>query len=313
MERLSSKYLYHYKKDLSIVQEVIRKGFSHRMWNEKVLFRNSIQQNFVVCFCDILKQHSNYHKECYGENVLVLTKEWGIENGVSPVRYVHANSIGIREEYIKIKNINREIRNKNIAPSNSFQFAYDYLAFSLAKDEGLISKPTIQESQNVEANFNKFLQQFDIEFKDIEQEFERLGKYQILQKYLNSLGNRFIELHNELENRDSYIRIYKDDFDCPTGKHISGKILYDEREWRSVKFINSEDYKSNSNEYFEAVRNKFLPERFNLIFTEDDLVAILVPNSEDKNKLENFIKKENTLISKIDFEKIKLFQDFVDK
>ena len=127
MDRLSSKYLFHYKKDIGIVELILTNGFQHRMWDEKVIFRDSSQQNFVVCFCDILAEQAAYHKQYYGNNAIVLTKEWGIRNHITPLRYVHANSTGQFAEYIKLKNINREIWTKNVNTNEHHQYAIDYL------------------------------------------------------------------------------------------------------------------------------------------------------------------------------------------
>lgn len=313
MERLSSKYLYNYKSKIDVIKLILKNGFRHNMWEENVIFRNSKQQNFIVCFSDILKQHSDYHQKCYGGNAVVLMKDWGIKNGVSPVRYIHKNSIGIYEDYIKMKNINREIRDKNIAPENSYQFAYDYLAFSLAKDLGHLSRTSIEGSRNVNPALDDFMKEFDSEFDKLELFLKGNNSLQLFQKYINSIGNRIIELHNELEKRDAFLRIYQDDFSCPTGTVITNKILYDEREWRSIKYINSDDFKKNPSEYYDAISKGYLPERYNLLFDSNDFVALLVSNTIVKTELQNFLENEITLLSKVDINKIKLFKDFVDE
>ncbi len=66
MEKLSSKYLYHYKRDIDIVKEILKKGFRYNLWGENIAFHNSIQFNFIVCFCDILAEQAGYHRECSG-------------------------------------------------------------------------------------------------------------------------------------------------------------------------------------------------------------------------------------------------------
>lgn len=120
------------------------------------------------------------------------------------------------------------------------------------------------------------------------------------------------ELHNELENRDAIVRVYQDDFTSPaTGTVIKDKILYDEREWRSVKFFGDQDFQKNPKEFEDAINNKFLPKRFNLKFTRDDLVAILVNDQKEIDELVDFVKKTKTPInSKTDLPKIKLYADF---
>jgi hypothetical protein len=310
-DRLSSNFLFHYKKDINILKLILQHGFRHSMWDEKVIFRDSVQQNFVVCFCDILADQADFHKECYGNMAIVLTKEWGIKNNITPVRYVHSNSIGQLDNYIKLKNINRSIWSKYLGSKDLSDYAINYLAVGIAKDNGQLVQPTIEQSELANPKFSNFLSELDTEFKDIESELKKTGNVNTLYKYFHHMGIRLHELHNELEKRDALMRVYQDDFDCPSGKSIIGKILYDEREWRSVRFISSVGSENDTNEYEEAVNNRFLPERFNLKFTNDDLIALLFENTSDKDEVLNFLKFNTTLI---DYHKVKnkvmLFSDF---
>lgn len=312
MNRLSSDFLSHYKRDISVVKLILEHGFRYSMWDEKVLFRDSIQQNFIVCFCDILADQADYHKQCYGDNAIVLTKEWGINNNISSVRYAHNNSIGQFPDYIKTKNINRHIRGNNVLTNQHHQYAIEYLCMALAKDSGQMTQPSIAQSAQANPNWDKFIEDFDKEFDELEAELKPSGKDKVLYKYFHSIGNRLLELHNELEYRDAVVRVYKDDFTSPaTGLLIKDKILYDEREWRSVKFFGDQDFQKNPKEFEEAINKRFLPERFNLKFSSNDLVAILVTNQKDIDDLVDFVKNNKTLIdSSADLQKIKLYSDF---
>lgn len=313
MDRLSSNYLFHYKTDVNVIKLILEKGFRHSMWDEKVIFRDSVQQNFVVCFCDILAEHSAYHKQCYGNNALVLKKEWGIQNSISPMRYVHNNSIGQSPEYIKLKNINREMWIKNVNGNHYHQYAIDYLAMKMAKDSNLMPQPSIAQSLVNNPNLVKFLGDFDVEFDGIESELKKTGKDKVLYKFFHSIGSLILELHNELEKRDAYMRVYKDDFPCPAmaGSIIPDKVLYDEREWRSVKFIGNLEFKDNPKEYQDAVSNRFLPERFNLKFTSGDFIALLVTTEKEKEDMLDFIKNNKTQLDySKDKDKVMLYGDF---
>lgn len=312
MDRLSSDFLSHYKQDINVVKLILEHGFRYSMWNEKVIFRDSVQQNFVVCFCDILAGQADYHKQCYGNIAFVLSKEWGIKNDISPIRYIHKNSLGTKENYIKTKNLNREIGEKSVTASNTYQYAADYIGFGLANDNGLMPQPSILQSSASEPKLSPFLDNFDKEFKGLEDELQKIGKFKQFATYIHTLGNRLLELHNELEARDAFLRVYQDDFDCPaSGTTIPAKVLYDEREWRSVKFIGNIDFASNPDEYKQAVINKFLPPRFNLKFSSNDLVAILVNDKKQIDELVDFVKNNVTLIDcKTDLHKIKLYADF---
>lgn len=310
MDKLSSKYLYHYKRDIGIVKEILKNGFRHNLWEEKIVFRNSIQLNFIVCFCDILADQADYHRKCYGDLALVMSKEWGIKNNISPVRYVHSNSIGQLSDYMTLKNINREIIDQCNESNNQNQYIYDFLAISIAKDKGMITQPSIFHSLQNNKDLSSFFDEFDEEFKNFEDFLVKNGNNKIFNKYFISIGNRLLELYNELEKRDAFIRIYQDDFNSPsTGYLIKNKVLYDEREWRSVKFYDNKYFQDNPIEYQEALNNKYLSKYFNLKFTNDDLIAILVTNTNQVSELLDFVNS-NTLIDGIETDKIKLFSDF---
>lgn len=314
MDRLSSDFLSHYKRDINVVKLILQYGFRHNMWEEKVIFKNSIQQNFIVCFCDILADQAEYHKQCYGDIAIVLTKDWGIRNNISPVRYVHNTSVGQFPDYIKTKNINREIRTNNVQTNQHHQYAIEYLCMALAKDSGQMQHPSIAQSAQTNLNWNKFICDFETEFDNLEAELKKSGKEKILYKYFHSIGNRLLELHNELEKRDAFMRVYQDDFTSPaTGNVIKDKVLYDEREWRSVKYFGDQDFQKNPKEYEEALRNKFMPARFNLTFTSNDFVAILVNDQKQIDELVDFVQNNKTLIdSKTDLDKIKIYADFIE-
>lgn len=109
-DRLSSDNLYHFKSNVSVLKSILTYGFRHSLWPETIPYKKSEQNKFMVCFCDIRIEDANYHRQTYGHNAIVLTKEWGKKNGISPVRYIHENSPGILPNYIKSKNRFREIR-----------------------------------------------------------------------------------------------------------------------------------------------------------------------------------------------------------
>jgi len=282
------------------------------MWEEKVIFRDSAQQNFVICFCDILADQANYHRKCYGDIAIVLTKDWGIRNNISPVRYVHKSSVGQFPEYIKIKNINREVRELNLDPKDRYRYTVDYLCMGLAKDNGYMKYPSISQSIAANAALDDFFEAFENEFEDVVDDLRGSGKDKLLLKYFTCIGNRLLELHNELENRDAFMRVYQDDFKSPaTGETINDKVLYDEREWRSVKFIGDSDFQKDPSEYTSAIKNRYLPERFNLKFNSSDLKALLITEKSQIDDLTSFIKLNKTLLDPtIDLVKIKLFDDF---
>jgi hypothetical protein len=285
-DRLSSDNLYHFKSNLAVLKSIITNCFRHNCWTETLPYKKSDQENFIVCFCDIKIEDAAYHRQCYGDNAIVLTKEWGKRNGVSPVRYIHENSPGMTSNYISSKNRFRDIRIR--ADHHDDTVIMDYIIFSLLLDSKKLHFDSIDE--DIRANPNLL-----IDMKSTETEF--LKAFEILKsnnhdlpvtRFMRSLMNRIYELHNEVEKRDSFMRVYNEDFTHPaTKKTILNKILYDEKEWRSIKY-------PSGLEFSEAVKNKFLPEKYNLKFNDDDVLAILLKDKETVDEMIDFIKSNKT-------------------
>jgi hypothetical protein len=287
-DRLSSDSLYHFKSNVDILNLILTSGFRHSLWTETIPYKKSEQDNFIVCFCDIRIENTDYHRQCYGDNAIVLTKEWGKQNGISPVRYIHENSPGILPNYIKSKNRFREIRQK--AGDHTDTVVMDYSIFSVLLDAKKLIYDSLDEDV---ANNKNLLNDMDIlekEFLKLFEDLKPLGQDKILTKYFRSLVKRILELHNELERRDSYMRIYSEDFTHPaTMKTILNKILYDEKEWRSIKFANKTDY-------IKAVSNKFLPVNYNLKFSDNDVLAILLKDQIALDKVKDYLINNKTLL-----------------
>ncbi len=88
MQRLSSDYLYHFTGSFETLPKILTKGFRHSSSEEKISFANSVQKNFIICFCDLIYSKSTSHQDCYGKYAIALTKDWGKRNGVTPVTYI---------------------------------------------------------------------------------------------------------------------------------------------------------------------------------------------------------------------------------
>jgi len=217
-----------------------------------------------------------------------LTKEWGKKNGISPVRYIHENSPGILPNYIKSKNRFREIRQR--AGDDPDTVVMDYSIFSLLLDASKLHFDSLDEDV---ANNNDLMNDMEIlekEFLSLFGNLKPLGQDLVLAKYFCSLVNRIHELHNELERRDSYMRVYSEDFTHPaTMKTIPNKILYDEKEWRSIKFADKTDYD-------DAVAQKFLQPKYNLSFGDNDVLAILLKDQATLDLVKDYLTNNKTLL-----------------
>ena len=289
--RLSSDNLYHFKKDFWILKSIIKDGFQYRLWEEDLPYYKDAQQyNYMSCFCDIKINETTFHRNIYGQNALVLSKDWGMKNGITPVRYIHENSVGIDFDYIQTKSIFRELRKGN--NDDMLGLFSEILIFSYLKDQDKITHDSIDTT--IKNNPNLRIDITNIQNELNSKLFEGLSEEQskIFQKYFFTLINRFNELHNQLEKRDSLIRAYNGPFiHSGNGVDIKNKVFYDEREWRAVKH----PLKDEIDESFE---NKHLPIEKNLKFSDEDLIAILVENETNKQELIDYLESSDLLISK---------------
>lgn len=287
---LSSRCLYHFKSDPVIVEKILQHGFSHRLLRETIPFSDSSQMNFGVCFCDIRWEDSGLHQDCYGRNAIVLTKAWGISRGVSPVRYVHEASPGAVGPYLALKNMARFIQAASEGDPSSLVHAW--LVTSLLKDEGRIPAVDIATAFATDTSLQGRESAIDDEVATMLGALASSGKQQSALRFLTSLVSRIAELHNELELRDSFTRRYQEDFPCPAdGALRSRKVLYDEREWRSIK------YALDSASTTLAMSAGFLPANQNLTFTDDDVVAVVAQDQLAKDAYRRFIQNGTALVS----------------
>jgi len=217
-----------------------------------------------------------------------LTKEWGKKNGISPVRYIHEYSPGILPNYIKSKNRFREIRQK--AQDHPDTVVMDYSIFSILLDLNKLHYDSLDEDVKNNNNLLIEMDTLEKEFLKIFEDTKSVNQDKTITKYFRSLINRIKDLHNELERRDSFMRIYSEDFTHPaTGKTFYDKILYDEKEWRSIKFAERIDY-------IEAVNNKCLQPKYNLAFSDSDVLAILLKDKTTLDDVWDYIQKNKTLL-----------------
>ncbi len=115
---ISSSCLFHYTKSFETVISILQYGlrFSEVRepyptigWGTSPLTEIGLQRPFidnrVVCFCDIPLTLAASHRAYYESYAIGLTKEWAINNGVAPVRYVHSNSPGFSGALIELLDV----------------------------------------------------------------------------------------------------------------------------------------------------------------------------------------------------------------
>jgi len=99
---ISANTLFHFTGSFDNLLSILKYEFYPRysledysMFHDdkSVRYRNSNKATPMICFCDIpLSQISN-HVIFYGKYALGLSKQWGIDNSISPVMYTLPNSI----------------------------------------------------------------------------------------------------------------------------------------------------------------------------------------------------------------------------
>ncbi|NUO78776.1 hypothetical protein HUU05_01765 [candidate division KSB1 bacterium] len=236
--------------------------------------------------------------ECYGNYALVLKKEWGARIGVSPICYVHPNSVGMTYDYIKSHLLYRQLREIPSSPDNEIAtLAMNYLMMSSLIDSGDYDYETLDDFNKADPAALDKMELWESEFKRYFAELKKHNLNVYFTKFMFSFALRLNELHHELESRDSFLRAYEGEFVCPASGKKSNKISYDEKEWRAIKYIDTTDLAKVPHLRDEARSNRYLPESFNLKFSDDDVVAIIVGNSLEKNEVLDLIKGGGSLLS----------------
>lgn len=296
-KRLSSDYLYNYKWDYNSVKATVQYGFRHNGWEEEIPLTNSLQINFIVCFCDIMWKDNKVHMSWYGKNIFVMKKEWAKKNGITPLTYIHKDTPFFNnDQWLARKWLNRIIRGQTSVQQQLINVP------SLASPQDFVLALEYAEQ---EINNQKIDKQFIINHgKDVvwHQNFiTNLVAYLKTNKNSGSLFPLLNILFEELERRDSFLRIYDGMFNHPVAKRNEYKILYEEREWRSMKLAQ----KLSDIQYYPDGR-MYLGSNYNLSFNDDDVEYIVLEHHKDREDLINLIKTGNTLLTEKSLNKIKL-------
>jgi hypothetical protein len=151
--RLSSDLLFHYT-NLDAICPILQGGFRHGLSKKESLPHplRQWQMNFNCCFCDLLPEQAGEHQRRYGDHALALTKDWGIANEISPVRYIHERSPGMKSSYLSLENLfrssrdipnNAEVAVQDLTPEEkqakqNVRRMHGYLLLSLLYDEKLV-------------------------------------------------------------------------------------------------------------------------------------------------------------------------------
>jgi hypothetical protein len=101
---ISSDYLFHFTKEFNAIKGILRDGFKPFYCFERLNYlnlRDSSDNKFemafpIVSFCDLTEDKQSQHKQKFGKYAIVLSKEWGIRNNLTPVIYCNDQTITSR-------------------------------------------------------------------------------------------------------------------------------------------------------------------------------------------------------------------------
>jgi hypothetical protein len=192
---------------------------------------------------------------------------------------MHEKSQVVNPNWIAMKNRWREIRQAN--SDDIVKAMIDYLIFSTLLDDDKLEHELITLDIKLNPQLIQERDDREAKFLDLINDWNKINHRDDSIKLMYSMFRRINDLHDELERRDAYSRIYIDS---------SGKVLYDEREWRAVKFTPSTQDQSS------ALQQGYLVDAENLKFSDDDIVAILVEDENQSNEIKELIRTGQTLL-----------------
>jgi hypothetical protein len=260
---LSSKNLFHFTQKRSL-KGILKKGFHPRYSLEKIApfydeKRNETHLFYpMVCFCDIPIEHSKTHRRIYGKYGIGLSKKWAEEAGVNPVIYIN----------LKSKLVEHFTSLGRIIDDTKPDYFLKYLNW--ARDA---HKYLTKQSQEMNDDL-KFLLLLYEESKP-EDVYKQLG-----------IRQKLISIFYELIR---YVKPYIGSFEYKKYKNPFHKF-YDEREWRYVPPLNTDDNVIRFPPFIDDGVPPELKKAFNkdipfVPFDEDYVEYIIV---KKKNEIEEF-------------------------
>lgn len=231
---ISSSTLSHHKKEFKYFIKILEEGFEHRVMNESLPFTPNSNSAFfgpgiirydftfqAVCFTDLPIDKIESHINQYGKYIISLSKNWGIANGITPIRYVH-------------------------------HYTPDLLNDKLDLIRSFVENPNM--SSSIIKTVNEFLSKIGIQETITSNEISNLpDKYKYLIKFYDHLVND-ISLYTY--SHFGLMREYEGEWEDRVTGDKKNRRFYDEREWRSLDI---DGKKGNLTFTAESITNIFIP------------------------------------------------------
>lgn len=93
---ISANTLFHFTKEYDTLVKILETKFYPRLCLEQSLLFKKKDYSWaipMVCFCDIPLSQISEHASKYGNYAIGIKKDWAKTQGVSPIIYVHENSL----------------------------------------------------------------------------------------------------------------------------------------------------------------------------------------------------------------------------
>lgn len=170
---ISSSSLFHHKSKFEYFMDILKHGFEHRTMDESLPFSPPSSSAFnipgiirydfkfkAVCFTDLPSDKIETHIDQYGEYIIGLSKDWGIANKITPIRYVHHYTPDVFDDKLSL------IRNfvENYPNINSEIIE---VLNKLMLSTGLQEKITEEDISNLPAKFQHLIQGYNEIIKEI--------------------------------------------------------------------------------------------------------------------------------------------------
>jgi hypothetical protein len=92
---ISANTLFHFTPEKEHLLNILKQNFRPRYCLEDMSYLKWPQAEIafpMVCFCDIPLSQIVNHSKTYGSYAIGLTKQWGMNNKLTPMTYLHSNS-----------------------------------------------------------------------------------------------------------------------------------------------------------------------------------------------------------------------------
>ena len=221
---ISSTSLFHFTRQFDWLQSIIQNGFEFRECTEELSLRGYESCIFdqlgitltthtakIICFCDLPLHQSKNHRSQYGQYAIALKKEWGIRNGVTPIRYVHANTRGFDGDF-----------------------------YNVVLD---LPQAMAREGVDVHGMAANLLRRMPKAPCPSEEDLKALSPG--VRQMMSCVNHQYMALLAEVQKLLPFVRIYEGEWEDRTTKQVTQRLFYEEREWRAVAFEDSQNLKFN--------------------------------------------------------------------